>query len=197
MKLFLLAVVALPLSAVDLRYWIEPCTKPEAGCKVDDPQLAEWALNSWQSSSVGSLKLTRTNDRENAHIRIHWVAEEGLFGEARPFANGVIKGAEVYVRADLTSADPDIAKAANRDPLLRDAIVYLTCVHESGHALGLVHTDAFEDIMYTFIFGGDIPEYFGRYRRRLKSRGDMARQFALSDQDKQQLLRAVEVLAQQ
>ena len=50
--------------------------------------------------------------------------------------------------------------ACNDDKLLRDAIVYLTCLHETGHALGLQHTDAFADIMYSFQYGGDIDGIF-------------------------------------
>ena len=57
---------------------------------------------------------------------------------------------------------------------LRDTIVYLTCLHESGHALGLVHTRAFADIMYSFQYGGDITAYFERYRVQLKMRADIA-----------------------
>ncbi|MGI8743295.1 MAG: hypothetical protein ACR2NN_12140 [Bryobacteraceae bacterium] len=53
--------------------------------------------------------------------------------------------------------------------------MYLTCLHETGHALELPHTADFEDIMYSFQFGGNIPEYFGRYRRKLKLRGDIRR----------------------
>ena len=67
-------------------------------------------------------------------------------------------GAEVYVRPSPLPV--------NGDRLLRDAIVYLTCLHESGHALGLSHTAVFADIMYSFQYGGDIEEYFGRYRRK-------------------------------
>jgi len=59
---------------------------------------------------------------------------------------------------------------AQQDPLFRDAIVYLTCVHELGHAFGLTHTRAFADIMYSFQFGGDFVAYFRRFRDRLRDR---------------------------
>ena len=43
---------------------------------------------------------------------------------------------------------PSVAPTA--DALLRETIVYLTCLHESGHAFGLPHTRNFADIMYSF-----------------------------------------------
>ena len=70
------------------------------------------------------------------------------------------------------------------DRLMRDVIVYLTCLHETGHALGLPHTAAFADIMYSFQFGGDIEEYFGRYRRKLEGRGDIAKNSGMSAADR-------------
>ena len=147
---------------------------------TQDPQMAQWALEDWQRASDGKLKLERTTYRSQANIRVHWVAEaQGLYGEARAFQEGNLIGAEVYV---------DLSSAARPDALLRDAIVYLTCLHETGHALGLAHTDQFPDIMYSFQFGGDIPEYFGRYRRKLSTRADIAKTSAISPNDRQRLL---------
>ena len=70
-----------------------------------------------------------------------------MYGETRPMAFEGHLGAEVYVRPSPLPV--------NGDRLLRDAIVYLTCLHETGHALGLSHTAVFADIMYSF-----------QYRRR-------------------------------
>jgi predicted Zn-dependent protease len=89
----------------------------------------------------------------------------------------------VYVRPDTEALGPDIARLARQDRLLRDTIVYLTCLHELGHALGLPHTAEYRDIMYFFGFGGDIPGFFGRYRSQLRSRGDIANVSGLSDED--------------
>src|SRR5216684_4440238 len=88
-----------------------------------------------------------------------------------------------YVRADMNALGLEMALHARRDPLWRDTIVYLTCLHELGHALGLAHTADFRDIMYFFGYGGDIVEYFSRYRRQLTSRGDIASASGLSDSD--------------
>ncbi len=73
--------------------------------------------------------------------------------------------------------------ACKDDLLLRDSIVYLTCLHELGHALGLPHTQDFRDIMYYFGYGGDIVYYFTRYRMQLRSRSDIASVSGLSDAD--------------
>jgi predicted Zn-dependent protease len=79
-----------------------------------------------------------------------------------------------------------------QDPLLRDTIVYLTCLHETGHALGLQHTAAFADIMYSFQYGGDIPEYFGRYRRLLLARGDIRKHAGMSADDRKRIAQMYE-----
>jgi len=192
MRIVILLLVAGIAQAVDLRYWIEPCTRPQTGCLAQDPQMAEWALQDWERSAGGRLHLEKTTDVRRANIRVHWATQsEGLYGEARPFIEDGIRGAEVYVLADLAGAGRDIAAAARVDGLLRDAIVYLTCLHETGHALGLSHTDAFPDIMYTFTAGGDISEYFGRYRRQLKTRADIAKTTAISPQDHARLVAAL------
>jgi hypothetical protein len=179
--------------ASDLRYWIAPCTRPETACKADDPQLAQWALEAWQRASAGKLRLQGVAEMERAHIRVHWAASnQGLYGEARPIEVDGVRGAEVYVLPDLNAMTRDIAQAARLDGLLRDAIVYLTCLHETGHALGLAHTAGFADIMYSFQFGGDIPEYFARYRRLLSTRQDIPKHSGLSAMDQMRLVQALE-----
>ncbi|MEP7353337.1 MAG: matrixin family metalloprotease [Acidobacteriota bacterium] len=197
---FLLATFTSTALAADLKYWIEPCVqaslvakRPSSGCKADDPQLAEWAVQAWQKAAGGKLHLEKSATSARANIRIHWAtAEDGQYGETRPFYDGSIKGAEVYVRPDLSAMGPEIADVARKDELLRDAIVYLTCLHETGHALGLQHTADFPDIMYSFQFGGDIPEYFNRYRRQLKSRKDIADHTGISPQDQARLLKVIQ-----
>jgi len=183
-------LAACALHAADVRtYYVEPCTRPETACHAGDPQLAQWAIEAWQKASAGGLKLERVARREDAQIRILWSdGLHGQYGETMPIMVAGKRGAEVHVRPDMTQLGPDISAATRADALLRDAIVYLTCLHESGHALGLPHTGAFADIMYTFQLGGDISEYFGRYRRKLATRADIARNSGLSDADRAKLL---------
>jgi hypothetical protein len=174
----------------DLRYWIEPCTRAETSCQKSDVQLAEWALQAWQASSDGKLQLAKTDRMTQANIRIHWAdSEQGQYGETRAFVTDSMRGAEVYVRPDLRGMGPDILAAGSQDPLFRDTIVYLTCLHEAGHALGLSHTADFADIMYFFGYNkGDVREYFGRYRRKLHDRADIVKNSGMSMQDRARLI---------
>jgi hypothetical protein len=182
----LFLVVAGASAAQKYSYWVEPCSQPESGCQANDPELAAWAFEAWQNASAGAIAVNRTSDPQHARIRIFWAtAEQGLYGEARPVLVDGQRGAKVYVRpAPFRTGD---------DKLLRDAIVYLTCLHETGHALGLPHTAAFEDIMYSFQYGGDIPEYFGRYRRKLRVRDDIHKNAGMSEADRKHLVEAIDL----
>jgi hypothetical protein len=159
---------------------VQPCASARpSGCHEDDPELARWAIETWQAASDGALRLEPAPNPDHAQIRIIWAGGAGgLYGEAKPIEVDGKPGAEVYVLP---------AQSNSEDPLLRDAVLYLTCVHETGHALGLRHTAVFADIMYSFQFGGDIEEYFARYRRLLKSRADIQKNAGLSDADRKQL----------
>jgi hypothetical protein len=155
--------------AAALKYWVEPCTRPaEMACKSADPDLAQWAMDAWQVASDGKLRVTRTAEKNQAIIRIYWVSgRAGLYGETR--------GGDVFVRPDPGQG------------LLREATVYLTCLHETGHALGSAHTANFDDIMYNFPYGGDISEYFARYARKLERREDIRKYSGMSLNDRKRL----------
>jgi len=154
-----------------------------AGYRASDRQLAIWALDAWQRQAGGALRLVEASESASL-VRVYWAnPQEGQYGEMRPLAVSGRRGAAVYIRPDMAALGPDIASRTRADDLLRESIVYLTCVHELGHALGLEHTDDYRDIMYFFGFGGDIVEYFERYRRRLAGRADIARVHPFSAAD--------------
>jgi hypothetical protein len=167
--------------AKDLPYYIAPCTKAEAasGCVPGDDELSIYALEAWQQASAGKLKLHRVDDPLAARIHVIWASQfGGLYGEAEPVTINGKPGVRLAIRPVGRNV---------KDPLLRDVMVYLTVLHEAGHGLGLRHTREFEDIMYSFQFGGDLAEYFQRYRRKLTSRADFPKHSAISPADLAQL----------
>jgi hypothetical protein len=184
--LFFMAAGFLP--AEEYTWWIDPCAAETAratGCEPGDPELGRWALEAWQRESNGALTFRRSDTEAHALIRLHWAGgAASLYGETQPTLVDGKRGAVIYVLPDAHALGGEISASTRTDHLLRDAIVYLTCLHESGHALGLRHTAAFADIMYSFGFGGDIVGYFERYRRLLKTRADIAAHSGISDADR-------------
>jgi hypothetical protein len=155
----------------------------QTGFRPPDRQLALWALQAWQRSAAKGLRFEAAAESD-ALVRLYWAEpSDGQYGEMQPLGVGGRRGAAVFIRPDVDSLGDDIARRAREDPLLRDSIVYLTCLHELGHALGLTHTRDFRDIMYFFGYGGDIAQYFGRYRAQLRSRNDIPAASGLSDAD--------------
>jgi hypothetical protein len=158
----------------------------QRGFRPGDRELASWALEAWRRAATG-LRFEPAKESD-ALIRLYWREQDsGLYGETQPLMVGGRPGAAVFIQADVTLLGEDIARRASRDPLFRESIVYLTCLHELGHALGLSHTADFRDIMYFFGFGGDIVDYFNRYRTQLRSRSDIATVSGLSDNDKRRI----------
>jgi hypothetical protein len=176
-------MLAVAQAADTTPYWIEPCTVMKAACEAGDTDLARWALSAWEAASLGRLHFVETKERANAVLRVLWADKDsGLFGEQVSILVHGRRGSELHILLP----EPSV-----KDTLLRDTVVYLTCLHESGHALGLKHTRAFADIMYNFQFGGDIDEYFGRYRRLLGAREDIRKNPGMSPADRAALLERI------
>jgi len=180
------------LSAENFSYWIQPCSaeiSQRASCMASDAQLAQWALDAWHRTASTKLAFSKAPE-DHARIRVYWASGQMWFyGEARPIQVDGQRGAVIYVNPDVTQLGDEIASATADDRLLREAIVYLTCLHESGHALGLTHTGKFEDIMYSFGFGGNIVEYFERYRHTLGMRSDIRTHSGISDYARERLFK--------
>lgn len=157
------------------------------GYQDGDAELCAWALEDWAAHSQGQLTFTAAS-AEDALLRIYFIPLfDGQYGEMQPLNINGKRGAAVFIVPDMDALGPEISRAARRDPLLRETIVYLTCVHELGHALGLEHTAEFEDVMYAFGYGGDIMYFFSRYRNRLQSRDDIREVSGISSGDIRQL----------
>ncbi|HUE01904.1 MAG TPA: matrixin family metalloprotease [Bryobacteraceae bacterium] len=185
-----MAAGAAPAAEV-YNYWIQPCTEDVAarsGCDAADAELAHWALDAWEKAAGRGLRFVAADGEYTARIRVYWLGKRPqLYGDTRlVFVNGK-RGAAIEVHPDLAQYGSQIAAAGESDGLFRDTVVYLTCLHETGHAIGLDHTADFADIMYSFQYGGDVLEYFSRYRRVLHQREDIRKHTGISEADRQRV----------
>ncbi|MGE0160508.1 MAG: matrixin family metalloprotease [Gemmatimonadales bacterium] len=172
-----------------ITYFIAP-SGGVAGSQPGDEGLAVAALTAWARLASPALELVPAAE-DAALVRVYWLpAGAGLYGETRGREVRGRRGADVFVHPDTDALGGDIAVAARADALFRDTVVYLTCVHELGHAFGLEHTASFADIMYSFVYGGDLLAYFMRFREKLRRREDLAAASPFSAAD----LRAFEAL---
>lgn len=186
----LIATIAFALLALQSRpptqlipYYVTD-GKGIAGYDPADRDLAVYALDAWSRESDARVRFTPVKDPTEALLLVRWVAAgDGQFGETQRIWVRGEQGAVVFVSPVVSSMGEPFASRARRDPLFRDTIVYLTCVHEIGHALGLQHTANFEDIMYYFGYGGDLVAYFMRYRDKVHSRADIPKVSGLSPND--------------
>ena len=148
--------------------WIDAARAPAGG-----PRLVERAMRTWTEAAAGRFTLTVPRADERAPVRVRFVSDAANYGETRPLVDRqtrLIASADVTINAD---AQGDAPGDSPRDSMSRQIVVYLTALHELGHALGLPHTDDFSDIMYSFRRPDDGERYFGAYRRRLRSIDDI------------------------
>jgi len=148
-----------PRGAV-VKVWVDPDGAPKGG-----DALVERAMKTWTTAADGRFTLERVAAKDTAGIRVHFFTRDWRYGmtQARPDPDtGLIAEAEVVVAAD-----------ADGDALDRQIVVYLTALHELGHALGMVHTADISDIMYLFRFPGDGERFFGTFRKRLRTADDI------------------------
>ena len=127
--------------------------------------LVDRALVTWTRAAGGRFVMRNLQARDAAAIRVRFAHADGIYGETAPRidrATGFIGSAEVLIAADIPG-----------DAVQQRIVSYLTALHELGHALGLPHTDAFNDIMYAFRRPDDGARYFGAYRRLLRSSEDI------------------------
>ena len=144
-----------------IHVWIDARDAP-----ADADRLVQRAMQAWTSASDGHFRLERAKTAD-AEVRVHFVRGDALYGEARPQldrVSGAIIAADVHINGEIASTG---------DALEQRIIVYLTALHELGHALGLPHTDDFNTIMYSFRRPDDGERYFGAYRRRVRSANDV------------------------
>ena len=123
---------------------------PEIGYQTGDDQLARWAAEAWERALQGRL-MFRPGSPEDAQITLEWTGgTTGRFGDMRPVLVSGRRGAVLRIRPRTSGFGAEVDRRAAEDPLFRASVVYLTCLHELGHALGLSHTDDQRDIMVDF-----------------------------------------------
>ena len=146
------------------------------GAPVGAEALVERAMTTWTEAAEGGFTLHKTTAGDAANVRVQFVSGKAVYGEAR---------SRVGPAGDIISADVRINGDVSGDDLDRRIVLYLTALHELGHAIGLPHTDEFSDIMYSFRRPDDGARYFGAYRRRLRTIEDIgsARATGLSASD--------------
>lgn len=135
------------------------------GAPPDGDALVERALITWTRAADGRFVLRSASSSDRAAVRVRFARADGVYGETAPRIDrttGAIASADVLIAGDVPG-----------DALHRRIVVYLTALHELGHALGMPHTDAFDDIMYSFRRSDDGERYFGAYRKRLRSAEDV------------------------
>src|SRR5437870_11084368 len=80
------------------------------GFRASDRELATWALDTWQRHAGGELRFVKAEEAD-ALVRVYWAGpREGQYGEMRPLLAGGRRGAAVYIRPDVASLGPDIAR---------------------------------------------------------------------------------------
>jgi hypothetical protein len=144
-------------------------------------ELVRRALLNWQEASAGRLRFEESQEFEPAALRVFFAGSFPDFGTANPQVDaesGEIRRADVIVVADPMG-----------DRLQRDLVVYLTALHELGHALGLAHSDRRGEIMYGFHGPEDAAWTFENYRGKLSSLEDIgsARASGITEADRQAL----------
>jgi len=128
-------------------------------------ELVRLALANWQEVTGGLLRFEESEEFRAEGLRIFFAGNFPDFGTAKPEVDagtGEIRSAVVIIVSDPMG-----------DRIQRDLVVYLTALHELGHALGLAHSDRRGEIMYGFHGPSDADWTFRAYRRKLRTLEDI------------------------
>jgi hypothetical protein len=176
---------AAPLRAASPARWppgrVVPFWIQKERARERNRELVRLALANWQEASAGRLRFEESEAFEAATLRVFFAGYYPDFGTAKPqvdLASGEIRRADVIVVSDPLG-----------DRLQRDLVVYLTALHELGHALGLPHSERRGEIMYGFHGPEDAEWTFENYRGKLRSLEDIGKDRAngITEEDRRAL----------
>ncbi|MFI5184073.1 MAG: matrixin family metalloprotease [Vicinamibacteria bacterium] len=158
--------------------WIENVNVPE-----EQREMVRRAFRVWEGASGAAFTFRETDAFPPAGIRVRFVNDDENFGETMPYLDTRTR--------EIVKADVLVNRDIAGDPLQKKMVVYLTALHEIGHALGLGHTDRWGCIMYKFQRSTDPPRVFVGYRQKLRSEADIGtdRASGLADDDRRALRR--------
>jgi predicted Zn-dependent protease len=136
------------LDKMPLQVVIEPYPGDEAKAPVQSLWLA---MKQWEAASHGMVRFALLEDtpwhRESADIRITWSSETTL---GRDYEVGhtqrTVQGKRI-TRVVITLIQNPIIDG-HLSPQKRQERLYATILHETGHALGLEHSEHRRDVMY-------------------------------------------------
>ena len=87
-----------PLDTSDRIGYFIAAGMAESQFQAADRDLATWALQAWERSSNGALRL-EPDTESSALLRVYWVpASFGLYGEMQPLVVAGRRGAAVFIR---------------------------------------------------------------------------------------------------
>jgi hypothetical protein len=158
--------------------WIENVNVPE-----EQREMVRRAFRVWEGAADAAFRFSETDAFPSQGIRVRFVNDDENFGEAMPYLDTRTR--------EIVKADVVVNRDIVGDPLHKKMVVYLTALHEIGHALGLGHTERWGCIMYKFRQSSDPPRVFVGYRRKLRSEADIGsdRATGLADEDRRALRR--------